>query len=906
MLLQHGVQAVKLQRHDFVEAFVHGKDRHMRAVLGEHGGAGEVRGLRADAAGVGRDLDLLLQGRAAAELRAVEERPVRRLRPGAAARLGHNGGQRVDKLGQAGDLHDVGVVEQGVEHAADEQSVCKVVVLLFNGAGDRPLLRHLAVLGIVIPDVPLVERQTDMLVTADLKADLFADGGDLLNELAHLLAACKEIHDVALMVRIILMERQIVDVGIALAEDLLFPGAERRHRAVGAAAGDGLNGRVEHLHELGRLAGDAAVFRGRWNLGSLPMIPPRFGIKLIENPTYEKQFHIIEGLMQNADEIINCGDAGQEGELIQRWVMQKAGARCPVKRLWISSLTEEAIREGFAKLKDQSDFQSLYEAGLSRAMGDWLLGMNATRLYTIKYGQNKQVLSIGRVQTPTLALIVNRQLEIENFKPEPYWELKTVYRETTFSATKGKFTSKEEGLEFLETVKQSDFVVTDVSAKKGVEYAPRLFDLTSLQVECNKKFAYSADETLKLIQSLYEKKVTTYPRVDTTFLSDDIYPKVPNTLKGLVDYTELTAPLMNLKLPKSKKVFDNSKVTDHHAIIPTGVPARNLTDTERKVYDLVARRFIAAFYPDCEISTTTVLGQVDKVEFKVTGKQILKPGWRVVFGAEQKDPEAEPTEEEGVLPDFVKGESGPHKPILKETWTQPPKPYTEATLLRAMETAGKLVDNDELRDALKENGIGRPSTRAAIIETLFKRNYIRKERKNLYPTATGAELIGTIHEELLKSAELTGLWEKKLRQIERGTYEARTFLDELKQMVNEVVINVLSDQTRRTITIEDTSKAAKETPKDEPKEKKEKKPRKPRAKKEKEKEKAEATPELELPSTDKPVCPICHKGSILRGKTAYGCSEYKNGCTFRLDYATYGNNLTDEELGTVIGKLKSI
>ena len=493
---------------------------------------------------------------------------------------------------------------------------------------------------------------------------------------------------------------------------------------------------------------------------------------------------------------------------------------------------------------------------------------------------------------------------IDNFKPEPYWELKTIYRNTTFSATKGKFTKKEEGEAFLEKVKEQDFTVTSITEKKGKEFAPRLFDLTSLQVECNKKFAFTADDTLKLIQSLYEKKVTTYPRVDTTFLSDDIYPKVPNTLKGLVDYTELTAPLMNQKLPKSKKVFDNSKVTDHHAIIPTGVPARNLTDTERKVYDLVARRFIAAFYPDCEISTTTVLGQVDKVEFKVTGKQILKPGWRVVFGAEQKDPEAEPTEEEGVLPDFVKGESGPHKPILKETWTQPPKPYTEATLLRAMETAGKLVDNDELRDALKENGIGRPSTRAAIIETLFKRNYIRKERKNLYPTATGAELIGTIHEELLKSAELTGLWEKKLRQIERGTYEARTFLDELKQMVNEVVINVLSDQTRRTITIEDTSKAAKETPKDEPKEKKEKKPRKPRAKKEK--EKAEATPELELPSTDKPVCPICHKGSILRGKTAYGCSEYKNGCTFRLDYATYGNNLTDEELGTVISKLKSI
>ena len=630
-----------------------------------------------------------------------------------------------------------------------------------------------------------------------------------------------------------------------------------------------------------------------WSLGSLPMIPPRFGIKLIGNPTYERQFHTIENLMQHADMIINCGDAGQEGELIQRWVIQKAGARCPVKRLWISSLTEEAIREGFAKLRDASDFQPLYEAGLSRAIGDWLLGMNATRLYTMKYGQNRQVLSIGRVQTPTLALIVNRQAEIDNFKPEPYWELKTVYRNTTFSATKGKFTKKEEGEAFLEIVQQEDFTVTDISEKKGKEYAPRLFDLTSLQVECNKKFAFTADDTLKLIQSLYEKKVTTYPRVDTTFLSDDIYPKVPNTLKGLVDYTELTASLLNAKIPKSKKVFDNSKVTDHHAIIPTGVPARNLTENERKVYDLVARRFIAAFYPDCEISTTTVLGKVGKVDFKVTGKQILKPGWRVVFGAEQKDPDAEPTEEEGVLPDFTKGETGPHKPLLKETWTTPPKPYTEATLLRAMETAGKLVDNDDLRDALKENGIGRPSTRAAIIETLFKRNYIRKERKNLFPTATGKELIGTIHEELLKSAELTGLWEKKLRQIERGTYEAKTFLDELKQMVHQVVINVLSDQSTRTITIEE---AAKEAPKEE---KKEKKPRKPRAKKE------EAPKEKAVPQQPaKPVCPICKKGNILRGKTAYGCSEYKNGCTFRLDYATYGEGLSDEELISVINQIQ--
>lgn len=629
----------------------------------------------------------------------------------------------------------------------------------------------------------------------------------------------------------------------------------------------------------------------RWSLASLPMIPPRFGIKLISNPTYEQQFKTIEELMQNAEMVINCGDAGQEGELIQRWVMQKAGCKCPVYRLWISSLTEEAIREGFQHLKEQSDFTKLYEAGLSRAIGDWLLGMNATRLYTLRYGQNRQVLSIGRVQTPTLALIVNRQAEIDNFKPEPYWELKTVYRNTTFSVTKGKFTKKEEGEAFLEIVRQKEFTVTDISEKKGKEYAPRLFDLTSLQVECNKKFAFTADDTLKLIQSLYEKKVTTYPRVDTTFLSDDIYPKVPNTLNGLVDYIDLTASLLKAKIRKDKRVFDNSKVTDHHAIIPTGVPARNLTDNERKVYDLVVRRFIAAFYPDCEISTTTVLGKVDKVDFKVTGKQILKPGWRVVFGAEQKDSEAEPSDEEGVLPDFVKGESGPHKPTLGEKWTQPPKPYTEATLLRAMETAGKLVDNDELRDALKENGIGRPSTRAAIIETLFKRNYIRKERKNLFPTATGVELIDTIQEELLKSAELTGLWEKKLRQIERGTYEARTFLEELKLMVHQVVINVLSDQTGRTITIE---QAAPEKPQAE-KEPKGKKTRKPRAKKEKTAGQPESTT---VPV--KPVCPICKKGSILRGKTAYGCSEYKDGCTFRMDYATYGEGLSDEELVKVI------
>lgn len=602
-----------------------------------------------------------------------------------------------------------------------------------------------------------------------------------------------------------------------------------------------------------------------WSLGSLPMIPPRFGIKLINDSGIERQFHIIEGLMQKADGIINCGDAGQEGELIQRWVMQKAGARCPVKRLWISSLTEEAIREGFAKLKDQAEFQPLYEAGLSRAIGDWVLGMNATRLYTLKYGQNKQVLSIGRVQTPTLALIVKRQLEIENFKPEPYWELKTVYRETTFSSTKGKFTSKEEGEKFLETVRNAPFTVTDVSAKKGTEAPPRLFDLTSLQVECNKKFGFSADMTLQLIQSLYEKKVATYPRVDTTFLSDDIYPKCPGILVGLKSYEAYTAPLYGKKLIKSKKVFDNSKVTDHHAIIPTGVQPQGLSDMEQKVFDLIARRFIAVFYPDCKFSTTTVLGEVEKVEFKVTGKQILDPGWRVIFGKDQQE-ETKDGDEERVLPVFNIGESGPHVPDLNEKWTQPPKPYTEATLLRAMETAGKLVDNDELRDALKENGIGRPSTRAAIIETLFKRHYIRKERKNLIATPTGVELIQLIREDLLKSAELTGIWEKKLREIERRSYDAATFLNELKQMVAEIVNSVLSDNTNRRVTImpEETPAKAIE---------------KAAARKKAAKKKAATTPQGD--AIIGTPCPLCGKGTIIKGKTAYGCSEWKNGCTYR-------------------------
>lgn len=639
----------------------------------------------------------------------------------------------------------------------------------------------------------------------------------------------------------------------------------------------------------------------RWDLWDLPMLPPRYGIKLKEDDGVKKQFAVIEKLMQSADEIINCGDAGQEGELIQRWVMQKAQAKCPVKRLWISSLTEEAIREGFNSLKDQSEYQPLYEAGLSRAIGDWTLGMNATRLYTLKYGQNKQVLSIGRVQTPTLALIVRRQQEIENFVPEPYWILSTVYRGVTFSATKGKFTTKEEGEEFLTKVKDSPFSVTDVSSKKGTEAPPRLYDLTSLQVECNKKFGYSADQTLQLIQSLYEKKYTTYPRVDTTYLSDDIYPKCPNILMGIRGYEQFTEPLRGKKLQKSKKVFDSSKVTDHHAIIPTGVPAQNLSDMERSVYDLVTRSFIAVFYPDCKFLTTTVLGKVEDVEFKVTGKQITDPGWKVIYAndatrtsvSEQSD--SNESNAESVLPHFDVGESGPHEPSLMEKWTQPPKPYTEATLLRAMETAGKLVDNEELRDALKENGIGRPSTRAAIIETLFKRRYIRKERKNLIATATGVELIGLIHEEMLKSAELTGVWEKKLREIEKRKYDAKQFLDELKQMVTEIIFSVRQDNTNRHVTVttdEDLKKksarkkkSASSTDDTESDPSRKVAGFQPRSSRKTPKvAKAENAPVPTNADADEWIglpCPVCHEGHIIKGRTAYGCSRWKEGCTFR-------------------------
>ena len=583
-----------------------------------------------------------------------------------------------------------------------------------------------------------------------------------------------------------------------------------------------------------------------WSLSSLPMIPSRFAIKVHGDEGVHKQFNVIKSLIEQADEVINCGDAGQEGELIQRWVYQQAGCKCPVKRLWVSSLTEEAIREGFQSLKDQSEYQHLYEAGMMRAIGDWLLGMNATRAYTIRYargtGKDRQVLSVGRVQTPTLALVVKRQAEIEHFVPKTYWELKTNYRDTLFSAQlpveEGEYaiTSEEQGQALVDSIKDEPLTITNVEKKKGTEYAPKLYDLTSLQVDCNKKYSFSAEQTLQLIQSLYEKRVTTYPRVDTTYLSDDIYPKVPNTLAGIKDYFPQIAPLLGAKLPKSKKVFDNKKVTDHHAIIPTGQRPEGLTADEKKVYDLVALHFIAVFYPDCEVSNTTVMAKAGEIDFKVTGREVLKPGWRAVFDKGQgdnvqstkdssDDENAENAEETKSLPAFVKGESGAHEPVLKEKTTTPPKYYTEATLLRAMETAGKTVDNDELREAMKENGIGRPSTRAAIIEKLYQRKYIVKQGKSLRATETGINLIHTIISPLLKSAELTGLWEKKLREIERGEYQAQDFLTELKEMTSGVVRDVKSNKAGM-------------------------------------------------------LCPVCRQGLVIRGNTRYGCSRWKEGCNY--------------------------
>lgn len=599
----------------------------------------------------------------------------------------------------------------------------------------------------------------------------------------------------------------------------------------------------------------------RWTLSALPMIPDRFGIKLIDDEGIRKQFEVIKTLMGNASMIINCGDAGQEGELIQRWVMQKAMAKCPVKRLWISSMTDEAIQEGFRNLYDQDKYQPLYLAGLSRAIGDWILGMNATRLYTLKYGQNRQVLSIGRVQTPTLALIVNRQKEIENFVPEQYWILSTVYRDTLFNATQGKFTTKEDGERFFETIRDKEFEITDVQKKNGTEAPPSLYDLTSLQVDCNKKYGMSAEQTLNIIQGLYEKKLTTYPRVDTTFLSDDIYPKCPATLRGLRGYENLTTPLLSSPLKKSKKVFDSSKVTDHHAIIPTGQPAQYLTDMEKHVYDLIARRFIAAFYPDCKFATTTVMGKAGDVDFKATGKTILDKGWRTVF----EDNSMAQEKEQDVMPPFVKGEKGPHSPTLTEKWTTPPKYYTEATLLRAMETAGKFVEDEQLRAALKENGIGRPSSRAGIIETLFKRHYIRRERKNLVATPTGIQLIDTIKEELLKSCELTGIWEKKLRDIEKRQYDAAQFVDELKKQITDIVNDVLADTEVKHVDVGSDEKETK-------------------------KERTTKNTNKKTSADDivgKP-CPLCATGTIIKGKAAYGCSRWKEGCTYRVPFADHG------------------
>ena len=647
-----------------------------------------------------------------------------------------------------------------------------------------------------------------------------------------------------------------------------------------------------HLCEL-KMPEDYTPMWKSWSLSSLPMIPPKFGIRLKEDEGIKKQFATIERLMSQADSIINCGDAGQEGELIQRWVMQKAQVKCPVQRLWISSMTDEAIREGFANLKDQTEYQSLYLAGLSRAVGDWMLGINCTRLYTIKYGQNRQVLSIGRVQTPTLALIVNRQKEIDNFKPEPYWVLATVYRDTTFTATSGKFTSKEEGEQAFATIEGKPFEVTKVEKKNGKETPPSLYVLTSLQVDCNKKFGFSAEMTLNLIQQLYEQKLATYPRVDTTFLPDDVYPKCPQTMNGLFQvkfagqapYAELVKALGGKPLIKSKKVFDSSKVTDHHAIIPTGIVPQNLTDMQRKVYDLIARRFIAVFYADCQFAQTTVLGKVDEIEFKVTGRTILDAGWRAVYAkdVQTEDDEKKPDEEERTLPAFTKGESGPHTPTLTEKMTTPPKFYNEATLLRAMETAGKLVDDEELRRAMKENGIGRPSTRAAIIETLFKRHYIKKERKNLVATPTGIELIDLIREELLKSAELTGIWEKKLRDIEAQKYDPKVFIDELKNQVNDIVRQVIADQSNRRVTIEVApAPKAKDAPKEKAPKKRQKKTKtateQPKSTAE-QPQSASATTALEGTP-----CPLCGQGTIIKGKTAYGCSRWKEGCTFRMPF----------------------
>lgn len=624
----------------------------------------------------------------------------------------------------------------------------------------------------------------------------------------------------------------------------------------------------------------------KWSLAALPMIPDRFGIKLIPEASYEAQFKVIKSLCDQADEIINCGDAGQEGELIQRWVMQKAAVKCPVRRLWISSLTDASIRKGFSELKPQSDYDNLYFAGLSRAIGDWVLGMNATRLYTLRYASMRgTVLSVGRVQTPTLAMIVTRHREILNFKPEDYYELRTLYRDAVFSSTDGKLKNVEDADRLLESIKDKLLKITDVQEKTGREAPPRLFDLTSLQVECNRRWGWSADDSLRLIQSLYEKKVTTYPRVDTTYLPDDVYPKVPSILRNMTPYAGITATLLAKPLSKTKKVFDNSKVTDHHAIIPTGESPSSLVGNERQMYHLIAMRFIMAFYPDCKFATTTVIADVDGHGFKATGKVIVEPGWRALLQKDEASAENQ-GEDSAVLPQFTAGESGPHKPSVIKKSTQPPKPYTEGTLLRAMETAGRNIDEEELREAMKANGIGRPSTRAAIIETLFKRHYISRERKNIVPTEAGMALIDIIRQDLLKSPKLTGIWENRLRRIERGDYSAAEFIDALKQMTAQVVQNVFADNSMQSIAVDQRahepvakSKSAKKTT-----------------------DGSQRAKRVVVKSLSDIKCPLCGQGTLLKGRTAYGCSCYASGCALKLSFEQYASDLTPSQLAKLIKK----
>lgn len=621
-----------------------------------------------------------------------------------------------------------------------------------------------------------------------------------------------------------------------------------------------------------------------WSLSSLPMLPAKYDIKLIDNPDYKKQFGVIESLIRQADEVINCGDAGQEGELIQRWVMKKARIGCPVKRLWISSLTDESIREGFNTLKPQEDYDRLFHAGLSRAIGDWILGMNATRLYSLKYSAPGQVLSIGRVQTPTLALIVRRQQEIENFVPSDSWELRTLYRDVIFTFTGERFATEAEGTKAVEEIASLPFTIKSVSKKKGREAPPRLFDLTSLQVECNKRFGWTAENTLRMIQSLYEKKLTTYPRVDTTYLSEDIYPKVGPTLAKMTPYAQWTAPVLAKAIPKSKKIFDNSKVTDHHAIIPTGQSPVGLQGDEKLLYHLIAMRFISAFYPDCTFEATTVLGEAGKMEFKAGGRVILEPGWRAI--QPQKQTEGKDDDDDKVLPVFHEGESGPHQPSLAKKTSQPPKYYTEGTLLRAMETAGKTVDDEALRDALKENGIGRPSTRAAIIETLFKRRYIYRSGKSIMASQAGIDLIATIHEELLKSASLTGIWENKLRRIERGDYSAGLFIREISDMIRQIVYNVMTDNSNRRIITAEPAKPVKAAAKTAGGEK----PAKPRAPR--------------ITKFEQVICPECGTGHLMRGRTAFGCSNYASGCTFRIPFEECAADSTPSQVNKKIKSRK--